>query len=161
MRPGVGTTPVRVLCGTHGNERLGPKLHELLEREPIPGVQSRIAHPEAVKQGLRFLGVSQLRQHYPGSQYGDPEDQAAYWNMQWLGSEAGSESSLVIDIHNTTASPKSYLAVGPQVLRAAIVSGWMLGYNKGIVQDEPFIRTVPNAIAIEASCLSDSDEHGP
>jgi hypothetical protein len=68
---------IRVLYGTHGNELLGPSVGELLDADPIAGIQHKNAHPEVWEVGkgaLRLLGDSQLQAKYPGDPQGDPEE---------------------------------------------------------------------------------------
>lgn len=151
--------PIKVLCGTHGNEALGPGLHERLLQEPIQGVQSRIAHPKAVGGGVRYLGqVGQLQAHYPGDPFGDPEDRAAWENMRWLGNDAGSESVLVFDIHNTAVSGLTAFSVGRRALKSAVVGAWTLGYDKCFVARDPFRLAVPNAALLENAVLNEADQ---
>jgi Succinylglutamate desuccinylase / Aspartoacylase family len=138
-----------ILCGTHGNEALGPELYARLEQTPIKGVRSRIVHPQAVRQGKRYLGSSQLMRHYPGDPAGDPEDIAAYLNLQWLGSAAGSDRTLIYDIHNTNIRGPGYFAVGLCALQATMVGAVMLGYTRCLIESQPFYRSVTNAAALE------------
>lgn len=141
---------IDILGCSHGNERLGLVLDEQLRSDPIPGVRSRIAHAEAVKKGVRHIGSGQqLQQHYPGRRFGDPEDRAAYRNMRWLGSHAGSTETFVYDVHNTDVPNLTAFSVGRRALKATMVGAWLLGYDKCYLIDDPFRRAVPNAALLE------------
>jgi hypothetical protein len=141
---------IDILQCTHGNEHLGLVLDEQLRSDPIPGVRSRIAHPEAAKLGIRFLGnTAQLQMHYPGDQFGDPEDQAAYQNMQWLGEHVDDTGALIYDVHNCEIPGLTAFSVGRRALKATMVGAWQLGYNKCYLIDDPFRRAVPNAAILE------------
>jgi hypothetical protein len=75
-------TNIVVLLGSHSNEmKVGQKLLEIGLKMP-----HRIAHPEAVAKGERYLGTGpdarQIWSQYPGDPQGDPEQRAAYENLK-------------------------------------------------------------------------------
>lgn len=144
---------IDVLVGTHGNERFGLLLDEMLGKKPAYGVRHRVAHPEAVAKDVRHLGPGyQLQAHYPGDPNGDPEDRAAYETMEWFGDHAGSTETLIYDVHDfETPSLMNFMVIGRRALKAAIVGAYLLGYKDCAIIDDPFKRAVPNAVLLENS----------
>lgn len=145
-----------VLLGSHGNEmEVGRKLQKKIDTNPISNVTYRIAHPEAVTAGVRYLGETaeseELMRRYPGDPSGDPEQRAAYENLVWI---EKIKPVVVFDIHETTPTG-SYFALGETSSLAAI-SGGKLFSNRCIIEDSPFYQSVPHGVAIENS-LADTD----
>lgn len=145
-------TKIAVLIGSHGEEmKVGGRLVQKLEDAPIPGVRHRIAHPEAVAAGVRFLdttpGANQIMARYPGDPNGNPEERAAYANLQWL---QRVKPSVVFDIHESTTKG-SYIAMGEKVSQVALASSRAFGYDKFVVDPSSFANSVPNSICVENS----------
>jgi hypothetical protein len=143
---------VDVLECTHGGvERLGEVLHEEFQENPIQGARSRIAHPKALKRGVRHVGrKGQLQRHYPGKLFSlNPERRAAYWNMRWLGAHANSAETLIYDVHSNDRPNLTAFSVGKRALKATMVGAWELGYDKCYLIDNPFARAVQNAALLE------------
>jgi hypothetical protein len=146
---------IDILCDSHPNEEIGPLLHGQLQEASYAGIRTRIAHQEAAIAGrVRFLGVSEVMGHYPGSLSGDPEDVAAALNMDWLGHHAASENVLVYDVHSNPSGTKFH-EVGARALRAGIVGAYRLGYETCIIRPDSFYGAVPNAVALETPIASD------
>lgn len=148
---------IAVLIGTHGNEmEIGGRLAKKLEIASIQGVRYRIAHPDAVKAKVRYLGrtpdAGELMGRYPGRLTGDPEERAAKENLKWLEEV---EPIVVFDIHETT-TPVAYFATGKKTSLAAIASAKALGYTSCIVEGDTFYQSVPNGVAVENS-LADNE----
>jgi hypothetical protein len=146
---------IDVLQCTHGNEYLGRVLDRHFKHSPKPGIRSRIAHPEAMRLGVRCLGITQLQAHYPGNRYGDPEDRAAYRNMLWLGKHVGDAKTLIYDVHNSTVPGLTAFSVGKRALKATMVGAWQSGYNKCYYISDPFRGAVPNVAVLENSVFEE------
>lgn len=142
---------------THGyKERLGLAVQEELTANRVPGVRSRIAHPKAVKLGVRYIEGGKkskpwddLLESYPGRRFGNPQERAAHRNIKWLGAHAGSPEVLVYDIHNTEVPGLTFVSVGRRALKAALVGAWQLGYKKYCFYDSRFQQAVPNGLQLE------------
>lgn len=142
-------TNVDVLCASHGNEWLGLLVHEQFTNNPVPMLRSRIAHPEAAEWARRYLGQTQIMDHYPGSLTGDPEDRAAARNMAWLGDSVGSEEVVIYDIHNNNHPGVHFMDIGSRALKAGIVGAYDMGFTMCSVRPDSFHDSVANAVALE------------
>ena len=148
---------IAVFIGTHGEEmEVGGRLLQKLQTRPLAGVVHRVAHPEAVAAGKRYVGTSpdamQIMSRYPDNPDGDPEQRAAYANLQWL---KEINPVTVQDIHESNLSG-SYFVVGERTTVATIACARMLGPDTCIVNNSAsFYRNAPNSAVIENS-LADS-----
>ena len=149
-------TKYAVLLESHGHEmEVGGRLKKKFDANPIQRVSYRIAHPAAVAVGERFLGTHEIMTgHYPGDPDGDPEDQAAYGNFQWVNRL---KPQVVFDIHENTYKGQSFFAVGPIATIMAIEAGKLLS-DKCNVVDCSFFDAIPIANAFENSLADKNPE---
>ncbi len=155
---------IYVLGGSHGEELIGSQLVELMKKRPIPVARERLAHEAAVAAGKRFLGTSQIMAHYVtgptgeiGDPYGDPEDQAVYHNVQWLGPHLNDSKVVAVDPHETFLAGGNFFLVGPRTTRAAIAMGYELGYRRCVISLGTFFAAVQNGMATESMVSSESE----
>lgn len=101
---------ILVIGGMHGNELLGVKLVELLQKRPIPGIDAILANPEAVRQRRRFI-ESDLNRSF-GAQAEETRETARAKELMQL----TKKYDIVLDFHNTQAADNncSFVGVGCQ-----------------------------------------------
>lgn len=84
-----------VLGGTHGNELLGIRLVESLQRDPLPGVDAVIANPLAVQRAVRFVETDLNRS------FGDQPDDTWERRRAKELTDLFGKYDIVLDFHNT------------------------------------------------------------
>lgn len=147
---------IGVFIGTHGNEmEVGGRLKSKLDTNSIGNVTYRIAHPAAVAAEERYLGTRQIMSRYPGKPEGDPEERAAYNNLQW---RRRVKPRVIFDIHETTVSGSSYFAVGEKTTVPALAGAKKFDMNSCIVSTQPFYRYVPEGVSLENSLADNTPE---
>lgn len=147
-----------VLNLSHGTERIGEYIEVEFEKEPVKGVRTRIAHPEAALLNVRSLGKSQIMNEYPGNLMGDSDQIAAAINTLWLGSDVNDEEVVVADIHCNKTPGNKYFSVGRRALKASMGTAYLLGYDKCFVDPNSFFDCVNNGIGIDAATIDETAE---
>jgi hypothetical protein len=151
-------TEFKSLCLSHGNERIGRRVHKKLRRRPVQGIESHIAHPTAAALGVRSQGPTQIMDAYPGNWLGNLDEIAAAETMEWLGDAVNNEEVIIPDIHSNSMPGCTYSLVGERALKASMGSSYLLGYDKCVVSPSSFTDHVQNAVLLETSTSSRRDE---
>lgn len=136
-----------VVGGMHGNEPLGLRVVDLLERQPIPGVDVARANELAIAADCRFIGQD-LNRSFPGDSESDVYELSRAAQLLSL----AKQYDVVLDFHNTycpendcgfvgdTASPRLYGVAGE------------LGLHKIIVADYDCVnKYASNCLSVEIS----------
>lgn len=135
----------------HGNEPLGVDMVGLLRANPLPGIDSMLANPRAVKAGTRFIDED-LNRVFPGSRSGTYEQRRAGVIMR-----KALLYDLVLDFHNTQAGQPSCGFVGLQYDAKLLDIAANLGLQFVIEAGYDCVnKYVPNCLSIEI-CMRDSD----
>jgi hypothetical protein len=141
---------ILVIGGTHGNEPLGPQLVASLNKDPIPGVDTLIGNPRAVRRDCRFV-EKDLNRSFPGSSSSAIYEERRAAKIR----QACRSYDVVLDFHNTLANDNDCVFIGqnakPQLQQVASY----LGLQRVIVADYDCInKYVPTCISLEISVTS-------
>lgn len=99
---------ILVIGGTHGNELLGVKLVESLQKQPLENVDAIIANPRAVKVGTRFT-ESDLNRSF------GPQKNRAYEVKRAREIQTIAKNyDVVLDFHNTQTPGNNCSFVGDE-----------------------------------------------
>lgn len=138
---------VLVVCGMHGNERLGLEVGKLFREKPINDVDVIVANQPAVEANCRYLGED-LNRSFPGSIKGKSFEQKRASELLAL----ANNYDIVLDFHNTYCPNNDCGFVGETAKQTLYDVSWLLGLNRIIVADYECInKYAPNCLSVEVS----------
>lgn len=137
---------VLVLGGTHGNELLGVRLVQSLQKTPIKNVDICIANPRAVQQDVRFVETDLNRSFGEQERTSYEIDRAK--ELSWL----VKGYDIVLDFHNTQTPNNNCAFVGVDADPILYEVAKSLGYKQVIQATYDCInKYCPNTISMETS----------
>ena len=138
---------ILVIGGMHGNELLGVKLVERLQKEDVKNIDGVYANSPAIDGNCRFVKTD-LNRSFPGDiQSDDYESRRADELLQLC-----SQYDLVLDFHNTHFSGNDCSFVGQNGNQELFDVSEYLGLRRVVVVDYECInKYAPNCISIEIS----------
>ncbi len=137
---------VLVLGGMHGNEMLGIKLVESLSTDPIKGIDTLIANPDAVIKGTRYIETDLNRSFGARAPQSIEELRADELNSIL------SMYDIVLDFHNTQTPVNNCCFVGVECDPILYDQIKILGFDKAIEATYDCINKFHrNALSIEIS----------
>ena len=141
---------ILVIGGMHGNEPLGVKLVERLQKAELKNIDSIYANSPAIDNNSRFVKTD-LNRSFPGDvQSNDHESKRAAELLQQC-----SQYDLVLDFHNTHFSGNDCSFVGQSGKDDLFDVSAYFGLNRVVVADYECInKYAPNCISIEISLYS-------
>lgn len=143
----------KVLKGSHGNElQIAGILHQMAERQHIPGINFCTGHMLASMLGVRYVAETPESTEIMSSSpdiNGDPQQVQFARNLSYFAFE---KPLVIFDMHEQIGQG-SYFSVGRRSTVPAIAGARLLNKNTCLVQDLRFFRDIPNAVAIENSLM--------
>ncbi len=145
---------ILVVGGMHGNEPLGIKLVEQIQKRPIKKVDVVMANELAIKRNCRFIKAD-LNRSFPGSSSSKEYEpkRAAQLLLQ------ATNYDVVLDFHNTYCPDNNCGFIGETANKVLSDVAWLLGLDKLIVADYNCInKYANNCLSVEISLNSDIND---
>ena len=139
-----------IIGGLHGNESLGIKLVQKIQKLNLPNIQAIYGNHEAIRQNIRFV-EQDLNRVFPSKIDRNLEESRALELVKIC-----QDFDFVFDFHNTHCPDNDCGFVGGKNWQNSLKLASFFGISKVIVADYDCInKFVPNCLSVEISLSSD------